>query len=145
VAKLRDCELLSEGKLQTSIEEDDECRLRCFTAASCSDVKREVCASEAAPSPAYLSCVEKCGIEVGDENFECKDGSSEDGYRCDATEDCDDGSDEKGCPASAFFVCDNGDRLPKAFACDGEEDCSAAEDEEKCGSSAKSVGESRAG
>jgi hypothetical protein len=132
VAKLRDCELLSEGKLNAAIEKEDECLLSCFTAASCSDAKIMVCEIETSPSRAYLSCIEKCGVDIGDDSFACKDGSSDEAYRCDAEEDCEDGSDEKDCPASAFFVCDDGDRVPKDYACDGEEDCSDGEDEKKC-------------
>jgi hypothetical protein len=132
VAKLRDCKLLSEGKLNVVIEKEDECPLRCFSKASCSDVEKTVCDAEDSPSRAYSSCLEKCDIDFEEDSFECKDGSSDDAYRCDATEDCDDGSDEDDCPASAFFVCDDGDRLLKGYVCDGEDDCSNAEDEKEC-------------
>lgn len=133
IAKLRECDLLSEGKLNVSIGKEDECVLRCFVDAKCSDVEKTVCDVEEEPSRAYFSCLEKCDADFVDDSFECKDGSSpEEAYRCDAVEDCDDGSDEKNCPASAFYMCKDGDRIPKYYVCDGEEDCSDGEDEKKC-------------
>jgi very low-density lipoprotein receptor len=127
--RLRECGIVSkDGKIADQPELSElvgVCFQKCVLGAGCDELKLAWCEEEV---PARLAeCLEAC-----DPPFQCRDGSTDDAYRCDGWEDCADASDEDGCPASAHYVCEDGERFPLEFACDGEPDCDDGSDESDC-------------
>jgi hypothetical protein len=153
-AKLRSCELISEGRIAESgsVPDDQRCLLRCIQNGSCADLQSLICTED---TTLVDTCFEECAEDLmcdggtvkglscdgfpdcedeSDEancpTFGCTDGSQiPEAYKCDGEADCPSGNDESNCPAGSEFTCDNGEKVPASFECDGEADCEDSSDE----------------
>ena len=68
-------------------------------------------------------------------DFQCGNGPCiSSSLRCDSDFNCLDGSDEEGCTClSTELPCPSGECVPADKICNGEKDCPDGSDEEKCG------------
>ncbi len=141
--KLRDCDLVSEGKFGHldfqwggREPEVETCYAQCFTdlirAPGCAAMKAVVC--DVGEYELFDACLAVCDAW----QFECKDGSStfSRNQKCDGRADCDDRTDEQGC-FRWTGTCDNGKVLGlpqeiRLLACSGHEECEDGSDETNC-------------
>ncbi len=126
-AKLRSCNLLSEGAVDCEGEITD-CHADCFAAAACAELETTLCGPDDVQTT-VATCLDGCAPQ-----FTCTSGETIDAnWQCDGMDDCADGSDEAGCPEPATFACQDGNEtVPLSWQCDGYPDCSDGSDEIGC-------------
>jgi hypothetical protein len=125
VDKLRNCGIVSEGEFPFDPTSDLRCESLCMLAASCADLKTELCETDAVQS------IEDCFDECDDEVVTCGDGTkASPDVVCDLSPDCGNGEDEKHCD---MFSCKTGGmKISSYYLCDGEDDCDDGSDELGC-------------
>jgi hypothetical protein len=125
LSKLRSCNLITAGESDCdSSNAEDDCIARCFSEATCTELRDFYCADDGP----LVSCREACSP-----SFRCEDGETIPAdYQCDVEADCADGSDEIGCPPGTAFQCESGESIPAEWECDGTADCADLSDEIGC-------------
>ena len=130
-SKLRECQLVSEGKVNPFVAnlEVDECRARCDAAGTCEELERYLCAL-GGPSARMIQCYADCLLT------DCNDGKGTflPAQRCNARDDCADGSDERACSdlQGPEFCAESGAIILPVQRCNGADDCGDGSDEAGC-------------
>lgn len=124
--KLRSCGFLDNGVFTFDPQTDLRCESLCLAAASCADLKTEVC--NQLPANSLEDCLDRCPMDAF---ISCGDGTTASiNSVCDLKNDCADGEDEQHCE---LFVCKaGGSRIAGSSVCDGVPDCDDGSDEMGC-------------
>ena len=131
-AKLRGCELLSEGVVDCGRFEErryGECAIECARPAACEDMRAQACDDA---DNEYARCLDRCQAVFA--LFDCGDGTQVDTERrCDGEPECANGADEARCDQPAATLdCGGGEVVPAESRCDDVADCQNGADEAGC-------------
>jgi hypothetical protein len=147
-AKLRECGVLSEGRLakRTWLDPQARCEIeRCVLPTACDVLRAGTCGwggIENGGDPLGFPVIE-CRSECDDSTRIACDGELHDAeILCNGYEDCIDGTDEADCEGK-LFDCGDGGFAANRHVCDGDADCENGKDEQQdcamfaCGSGEK--------